>query len=147
MTAVVVGIAAIGIAFMYSFGNTWVVAKGDDRVALSLAQQKIERLRALGYADAALNPGVTGSELNMTASGSASDRKFNRYTCVENVSDTAVSTPAYAGGNTGSPCNANAATNTKRITVVVQPWQSGNQRYADPPVILQAWITVIPGGI
>lgn len=49
ITAVVVGIAAVGIALMFSFGSTWVVAKGDDRVALSLAQQKIEQLKAIPF--------------------------------------------------------------------------------------------------
>jgi phage-related tail fiber protein len=64
------------------------------------------------------------------------------------VTDTNVSLPAYAGVPPSyTACLAGAATTTKRITVVVQPAQSANQLYADPPVILQGWITLIPGGI
>ena len=147
VTAVVVGIAAIGVAFMFSFGNTSVVAKGDDRVALSLAQQKIEQLRAGGYSSA-IASGASTTESAITASGVASDRKFNRITCVQNVTDIDVSSPAYAGvAPSYAACVAGAATKTKRITVVVQPAQSANQLYADPAVILEAWITSIPGGI
>jgi Tfp pilus assembly protein PilV len=42
-------IAAVGIAFMFSEGQSYAVASGDDRVALALAQEKIEHLRSLGF--------------------------------------------------------------------------------------------------
>jgi len=146
VTAIVVGIAAIGVAFMFSFGNTWVVAKGDDRVALGLAQQQIEYRRSLGFAN--LDTCCTISDSPLTASGAGSDRQFNRIICIQYVTDTDVSSPAYAGGPPNyMACSNGAATNTKRITVVVWSAQSANQLYADPPVILQAWITNIPGGI
>ncbi|OGK78404.1 MAG: hypothetical protein A2X52_19820 [Candidatus Rokubacteria bacterium GWC2_70_16] len=164
VTAVVVGIAVTGIALMFSLGNTWVVAKGDDRVALSLAQQKIEQLRGLTFNCIFLGgpaaytlplPGCTATQnyneggatwvgADGTTAPSPSSRGFTRLTCVEYVTDTDVASPAYAGGSTGSPCVAGAATNVKRITVVVQPAQ---QREVDPPVTLQAWITSLPGGI
>lgn len=164
VTAVVVGVAVTGIALMFSLGNTWVVAKGDDRVALSLAQQKVEQLRSLTFnciflggpaAYATPLPGCTATQnyneggatwvgADGTTAPAPSSRSFTRLTCVEYVTDTDVASPAYAGGSTGSPCVAGAATNVKRITVIVQPAQ---QREVDPPVILQAWITSLPGGI
>ena len=186
VTSVVVGIAAAGIALMFSFGNTWVVAKGDDRVAQVLAQQKIEQLRSLGFScihlggPAAYNAPLTGCTATQNyneggatwvaadgttaatpAGGAPIGRNFTRLTCVEYVSETNFSSPAYAGGTTGAPCNANppaAPTGQttpiiKRITVIVQPAQyaadvSGNRRYADPPVVLQAWIgLLVPGGL
>jgi type II secretory pathway pseudopilin PulG len=150
VTAIVVGIAAVGITFMFSFGNTWVVAKGDDRVAVGLAQQKIEQLRSLGFAcirvsvpsqpdpcspatqsynEGGANPWVMADG---TAAPAPSNRNFIRTTVVEFVNtDLSNVTPG-------------TSTNTKRITVTVQPNQ---QRQADPPVILKAWITAIPGGI
>lgn len=119
-------------------------------VALSLAQEKIEQVRVAGYSSASAS-GTATTEPAITASAVASDRKFNRTTCVQNVTDTDASSPAYAGVPPNyTACVAGAATNTKRITVVVQPAQSvnPNQRYyADPPVILQAWLRAIPGGI
>jgi type II secretory pathway pseudopilin PulG len=150
ITAVVVGIAAIGITFMFSYGNTWVVAKGDDRVALGLAQQQIEQRRALGAVDWInnLDTCCTINDSPQTASGVPSDRTFNRIICIQYVSDTNVSSPAYVVVPPNyTACAGGAATNTKRITVVVWSAQSANQLYADPPVILQAWITNTPGGI
>lgn len=166
VASVVLGISAVGIALMFSFGNTWVEAKGDDRVALSLAQQKIEQLRTLTFnCIPVTGPGTAGQTRGpnalpctatqvynepawTTATGAAapapSDRAFGRLTCVQYVSDTNFSSPAYTGGSTGSPCAAGAVTNTKRITVIVTPTQ---QRQADDPVILQAFITSLPGGL
>jgi hypothetical protein len=65
---------------------------------------------------------------------------------VQYVSDTNVMSPAYDGGTnpTVATCPAGTPTDIKRITVVVQPSRSTK---ADPPVVLQAWITAIPGGI
>ena len=163
VTSAVVGIAVAGVALMFSFGNTWVVAKGDDRVALGIAQQKIEQLRSLTFncifvggpaSYTAPLPGCTATQnysegaawvaADGTTAPAPSSRSFTRLTCVQYVTETDVASPAYAGGTTGSPCVAGTATNMKRITVVVQPAQ---QRQVDPPVILQAWITSLAGGI
>jgi type II secretory pathway pseudopilin PulG len=163
VTTLVVGIAAVGIALMYSVGNTNVVAKGDNRVALGLAQQKIEQLRSLTFncipvsgptAAVPSNPLPCTATQNysegaawVTATGVAapapSDRAYARLTCVQYVDDLNFNSPAYAGGVAGTPCPAFSLpllgpTNTKRITVIVTP----AQREADP-VILQAWITPV----
>ena len=42
-------IAVIGLTRMLSSGQSFVVAEGDERVAMYLAQQKIEHLRRLGF--------------------------------------------------------------------------------------------------
>jgi type II secretory pathway pseudopilin PulG len=42
-------IAAVGLAFMFSEAQSYAVAGGDDRVALALAQEKIEHVRSLGF--------------------------------------------------------------------------------------------------
>ena len=163
VTSVVLGMAIVGVALMFSLGNAWVVAGGDERVALNLARQKIEQLRSLTFACIPLDgPGtktaMTGCTASqnydergttwVTATGSRaaapSSRSFTRLTCVQYVSDTSISSPAYAGGATANPCLAGAATNTKRITVVVQP---ARPTEVDAPVIIEAWITSIPGGL
>jgi type II secretory pathway pseudopilin PulG len=48
--AVIVGIAAVGVALMFSSGQAFINAEGDSRVATYLAQQRIEQVRARGYA-------------------------------------------------------------------------------------------------
>jgi type II secretory pathway pseudopilin PulG len=47
--AVISGIAAVGIALMFSTGQAYVQAEGDNRVALQLAQQQIEGIIASGF--------------------------------------------------------------------------------------------------
>ena len=49
IAAVVLGIAIIGLASMFSSGQSFVVAEGDERAAIFLAQQKIEKLRSLDF--------------------------------------------------------------------------------------------------
>jgi hypothetical protein len=162
ITGVVLGIAAIGVAMMFSLGATWVTAKGDDRVGLWLAQQKIEQLRALAYKCVPVGgPGTAGQVFGpattcttttvynepqwATTEGiqapAPSDRGFSRLTCVQYVSDTDFGSPAYTGGTRASPCPTagpplTGPTNTKRITVVVTPTQREAQ-----PTVLHAWLT------
>lgn len=148
ISALIVGIAAVGLALMYSTGNTWMVAMGDDRIALGLAEQKIEQLRARGFANVPVGspatrpcPGAAPCYNETSAAWDAplpaGNRAFTRLTCVQYVSDTDFNAPAYTGNvTTNLPCPAGAVTNTARITVVVIP----AQREADP-VRLQAWLT------
>jgi hypothetical protein len=42
----------IGLALMFSMGSSYVAAEGGERVALFLAQQRLEELRAIGLARA-----------------------------------------------------------------------------------------------
>jgi len=65
MASVVVLIAIIGLALMFSMGSSYVRAEGGERVALFLAQQRLEELRAIGLARAVTEaeravPGFTG---------------------------------------------------------------------------------------
>jgi hypothetical protein len=62
---VVLSIAMIGLALMFSMGSSYVAAEGGERVALFLAQQRLEELRAVGFARAVAEverpvPGVPG---------------------------------------------------------------------------------------
>ncbi|MGH7412341.1 MAG: type IV pilus modification PilV family protein [Candidatus Methylomirabilis sp.] len=132
IAGLVVGVAVIGLALMFSRGNTYVFATGDDRIALGLAEQKIEQIRAAGFGVA--NPGVVVTEpvtTEMVPTGTATKkRSFTRVTCIQYVDPANITSPAYA-----SDCPAGAVTLTKRITVIVTP----DQPEANP-VSLQAWI-------
>jgi len=123
---VILAIAVIGLAVMFSWGQAFVVAQGDSRVALYLAQQKIESLRASGYsATEALNSNCGGTpeaDENLTA-GVGNLQPFTRQTAVEHVSDNNLT-------------NLECGTNTIRITVTV----TANIMQADP-VTLQTALT------
>ncbi len=49
---VVLSIAILGLALLFSMGSSYVAAEGGERVALFLAQQRLEELRAVGLARA-----------------------------------------------------------------------------------------------
>ena len=49
MGGVLLAIAVLALALMFSEGQSFAVADGDDRVALALAQEKIEHVRSLGF--------------------------------------------------------------------------------------------------
>jgi len=51
-TSVIILIAMIGLALLFSMGSSFVAAEGGERVALFLAQQRLEELRAVGLARA-----------------------------------------------------------------------------------------------
>ena len=128
---VILAIAVIGLAVMFSWGQAFVVAQGDDRLALNLAQQRIESLRASGYAAAeALNSncgGIPEADETLTA-GAGNAQSFTRQTAVENVNDANLSTPE-------------CSTNSIRITVTVTP--NMVQSYG---VTLQSFCTNVFGG-
>jgi len=50
--SVVLSIAMLGLALLFSMGSSYVAAEGGERVALFLAQQRMEELRAIGLARA-----------------------------------------------------------------------------------------------
>lgn len=56
VSAMIVGIAAIGVAVMFGTGQAYINSEGDTRVALFLAQQRIEQIRASGYASLVTSP-------------------------------------------------------------------------------------------
>lgn len=62
IAAIVLGVATIGIALMFSHGGSFITAEGDDRVAIYLARQKIEDLRRISVTCIPIGgPGDTGA--------------------------------------------------------------------------------------
>jgi hypothetical protein len=127
IAGVVLGIAAIGIALMFSWGQTFVIAQGDDRVALYLAQQRIESLRASGFSFLVANLGNPPAEV--LSAGAGGTQSFTRLTTVE----------CFATDLSPNPCPNPIV--TVRITVTVTPAMT----QADP-VTLQSFCSFAPGG-
>jgi|SRR5689334_22834901 len=73
-TSVILVIAMLGLALMLSMGSSFVRAEGGERVALFLAQQRMEELRAIGLARATAElerpvPGFPGFVRSTTITG------------------------------------------------------------------------------
>ncbi len=109
-------VAVVGVALMFSQGHSFIVAEGDDRVALYLAQQKIEKLRAGGFGvlqvgDATV---VTGCPAEPCYTENPvpgfSSPLYHRTTVVECV-----------GPNSFSPADCQNPVTAKRIRVTVVP--------------------------
>jgi Tfp pilus assembly protein PilV len=134
MATLVLGIASLGLALMFSRGSADVVAMGDDRIALGLAEQKIEQLRAAGFGAA-----TTGTAPPESISSGA--RTFTRVTCTQYVDPNdpnGMGSPAYS-----SDCLAgiDTGTNPKRITIVVTAAQAqGNIGAPNAAAQVQGWI-------
>ena len=101
IAGVVLAIAVVGLALLFMSGQTFVVAEGDERVAIYLAQQKIERLRAGGYTslqvgDSTLTTGCPAEPCydEDPVSGFARYRRMTVVQCVDPNSFAVVSCPA-----------------------------------------------------
>ncbi|TMF31927.1 MAG: hypothetical protein E6I30_11315, partial [Chloroflexi bacterium] len=62
IAGVILSVVTLGLALMFSLGQSSVVAEGGERIALYLAQKRMEELRTMGLASAASEPeqGIPG---------------------------------------------------------------------------------------
>jgi type II secretory pathway pseudopilin PulG len=153
VAALVVGITITGVSLMYGRGTSWMAAIGDDRVALHLAQERIESVRAAGWiadlerrAYPEVETEVRPAWIAPTRPDKAEARAFRRQTCVQYVAASPAS-PAELGAPPYDPaCPAGTPSDTQRITVEVVP-VGGDGAPGSPdapqssPVTLQGWIT------
>jgi Tfp pilus assembly protein PilV len=112
ISSLVVGIAAVGLALMYGTGQAVILGEGDNRVSMFLAQQKIERARALGFASSSNVVGTTTETLDQALqapTGLSDPVYWTRTTVID-----CVNPDDYSSTTT---CTA---TTPKRITVTVQ---------------------------
>jgi Tfp pilus assembly protein PilV len=119
VSAFIVGISAVGVALMFSTGQAYVQAEGDNRVSLFLGQQKLEQLRVRGYAalavtdTSAAEPPATASEtLNLTPPGSIVPQQYTRTWSVAGVNQDNYTTR--------EACPGSVCPGAKRIRVTVQ---------------------------
>ncbi len=109
IASAVVGIAAIGLALMFAHGQAFIAGEGDNRVAVYLAQQKIELSRAQGFPT--LTVGTTTELFDNALATVVSNAFYTRTTAVDLVcGDDYTAT-------TGCPSTPPQA---KRVTVTVQ---------------------------
>lgn len=110
LAGVLIAITVIGLASMFSLGQSSVVARGDEWVALYLGQEKIEELTGAAFSSIAVGT-FTEPLIQAGASGS---QEFERVTVVDCVDPT-----NYAAAIT---CPApSTSIIAKRITVTVTP--------------------------
>ena len=117
--ALVFGVAAVGIGMMFGLGQSLVQAGGDDRAALSIAQQRLEQVRAAGFGPSTLpdpreetaDDGVPID--NLQAQDDVPG--FRRRTIITGVCPTNFAIPYNGGGCPSSP-NLEA----KLVTVMVR---------------------------
>jgi len=132
ISGAILAIAVVGLSLMLSSGQSLVMAEGDERVALYLAQQKIEKLRTLGLRCIPVGPSAdavgpeagcqssTQQDYNETPAELGSSR-YRRLTVVECVDPQTFTVAA--------PCPDPVT--AKRITVTVEP----QMHEADPLMI------------
>ena len=154
VASIIMGIALVGLTLLLSRGQMAVIAQGDTQIALHLAEQKIERLKGLGFSAAVIGNQVTtgcasaganfepcynetiqaGAGQQTPGVAPALDRQtFTRLTCVRRVLDDDPELPADPleppSSWTCPSCDAtqpNCTKNTKRIKVAVIPRLLGN---------------------
>lgn len=132
VAALILGIATVGLAQLFSSAQIQVVAQGDDRVALYLAQAQIETLRAA----LSVSAGMQAPDPETLVGGAAGTQTFTRRTCVRFVDDTDPESPPSSPPNcNGCPYpSANCTGVTKRVWVMVTPKMAA----AASPVTIEA---------
>jgi len=140
------GVALTGLALMYSSAQVWVVAQGDDRVALYIARQKVEQLRGLRVAKGLEcvptgGPGSEGEVFDADGTGSCPPVIYNETDVTAGVSGsqtfTRTTTVNCLDENyvSVSPCPAEPVAKQVAVTVISQMQQAS-------PVTLQTVLTL-----
>jgi hypothetical protein len=156
VAGLVMGTAIVGMSLMYGTGSSRVTSTGDDRVASGLAQQRIEKIRALGWGCVTTRPpatppceiGIPMPEVAVYPAGAVNPgvRSFTRDTCIQPVDPDdpeGLNTPDYTSACLVDPAVLTKQIKMVRITVTVTPIGTGtsNQALGQPnPVTLQAWL-------
>jgi hypothetical protein len=134
MTALVLGIAIVGLALMLSQGQSFTVAQGDTRVALHLAQQKIEKLTGLGWSAALVGDRTNGDGVSNGCAVAA----WNNEPCYNETFSPATSTGLGQGLQTPSSAQLDLQTFT-RLTCVRFVQDNNPELPADPVEPPSAW--------
>lgn len=125
IAGIVLGIAVVGVALLVNSGRTFIVAQGDNRAALYLAEQGIEQQISLGFPP-------SGSNTTEILDGLSGTQRFTRVTCVNFVPDDDPTSPS---GCTDCAAGGTCTQNSARVTVTVTPVLAQAQ-----PVTLQTVI-------
>jgi type II secretory pathway pseudopilin PulG len=154
IASIVVGITVLGVSLMLVRATAFTSSQGTNQAELYYAEQKLERLRVLGFTGVrVLGPTDTGASdgcstdiepcYSETIQGgvvsNAQPQSFTRTTCVDFVSDDGPPYPANCPSTPPSQpacwSDASHVTCTKRIRVTVQPLNQRTLAGADPITI------------
>jgi type II secretory pathway pseudopilin PulG len=151
VATIVIAISILGLSLMLVRSSAFTASQGTNQAELYLAEQKLERLRVLGFTgtpvfgsgDAGATAGCgTDTEpcYNETLQGgvvtNAQPQRVTRLTCVDYVSDGG---PPYPANCPSAPpaqpacwSDPGDVTCTKRVRVTVQPLNQTTVAGADP---------------
>lgn len=133
----VVAIASVGMAMMFGMGQGMVQGGGDNRAALSIAQQRLEQVRAAGFGPATLpDPreelGADGVQINNLGDSDAVPG-FRRRTIITGVCPTNF---AIAHNDGACPTSPSLEAKLVRVMVRMKDPGSDNTDVRTLPVIL-----------
>lgn len=129
VASLVVGIAGVGIAVMFGTGQAYINAEGDNRVSLFLAQQRIEQIRALGYASLFASPPSSATQVvpyPTTYSSSPAPATYTRRVVVDCVPRDDYAAPSET-------CVSGSSALKISVTVSVSPADAKS-----PPVVVSS---------
>ena len=125
--SVLVALAAVGVALMFSSGQASIHSDGDNRIALFLGTQRIEAIRAQGYTGSMAAFG-TVVETSATAGSTLVDHPgYRRTTVVTDQCPFYFTILRSAGGCSPPPATDEA----KLITVTVEPMEGASTTVTD----------------
>ena len=138
--AAIVAIAGVGMAMMFGRGQAMVQGGGDDRAALSIAEQRLEQVRAAGFGSPTLpdpreETAADGMQINNLSDADAVPG-FRRRTIITGVCPTNFAI-AWNDGACPPPLNPGTV-EAKLVTVMVRMKEPGsnNTDVQTRPVIL-----------
>ena len=135
--AAIVAVAAVGMAMMFGTGHGMVHGGGDNRAGLTVAQQRLEQVRAAGFGPQSLPDPREETAVNGVQIDNFSDSDaipgFRRQTIITGVCPTNF---AIAWNN--GACPTNTSLEAKLVTVIVRLKEpsSNNTDVQTLPVIL-----------
>jgi type II secretory pathway pseudopilin PulG len=131
VSAMIVGVAGMGVLMMFGTGQTFIQGSGTDRTAAELAQQRIEQVRAAGFGPK-LGPDPRVEAVMTAIPGNPG---FERTTIITEVCSTNFALLWNDGGCVPATPEAQA-----RLVVVTVRALNGNQVTTDPqttPAVMQ----------
>jgi Tfp pilus assembly protein PilV len=136
VAALILAVAVLGLALMLSQGQAVTVAQGDTRVALHLAQQKVEKLTGLGWSATPVADRTNGDGVNngCTVAGA------NNEPCYSETFSPTNGTPNGLGAGTQTPADAQLDRQTfTRLTCVRYVQDDNPELPADPVEPPSSW--------
>jgi hypothetical protein len=136
--AAIVAVASVGMALMFGTGQGVVQSGGDNRAALSIAQQRLEQVRAAGFGPQSLPDPREETTPNGVKIDNLNDDDaipgFRRRTIIKGVCPT-----NFAIDYNDSGCPSSPNIEAKLVTVMVRMTDPGTENITDIrtlPVVL-----------